>query len=155
MLIAYDIVCPQPQLAMIQTNGVMAALQALNPTYTFEVSCQHTTQPLNFVFNSNRTRQLHTLETIGDKVLDVALSKIGAKNLFTRELEVLLVSGDVDLVVHSLKDLPTTLPPGLAVGAICEREDPRDAVIFRADLCDRLVIVNTSHLSSPTYRRMV
>eukprot|EP00037_Helgoeca_nana_P020880 m.208911 g.208911 ORF g.208911 m.208911 type:complete len:366 (-) comp25432_c2_seq4:1555-2652(-) len=101
------------KLAMIQTEGVMATLQALNPTYTFE---------------------LHTMETIGDKVLDVALSKIGTKNLFTRELEVLLVSGDVDLVVHSLKDLPTTLPPGLALGAICEREDPRDAVIFRADL---------------------
>lgn len=47
--------------------------------------------------------QVHTLETIGDKVLDVALSKIGSKNLFTKELETLLLSGDVDFVVHSLK----------------------------------------------------
>jgi hydroxymethylbilane synthase len=83
--------------------------------------------------------QVHTLETIGDKVLDVALSKIGSKNLFTKELETLLLSEDVDFVVHSLKDLPTTLPDGLAVGAICEREDPRDAVIFRSDLSGKCV----------------
>ena len=63
-------------------------------------------------------------------MLDVALSKIGEKSLFTKELEVALASSEVDIVVHSLKDLPTQLPPGMALAAILEREDPRDAVVF-------------------------
>jgi hydroxymethylbilane synthase len=70
------------------------------------------------------------ISTIGDKILDVALSKIGEKSLFTKELEVSLQNGEVDFVVHSLKDLPTILPDGLVIGAISKREDPRDAVIF-------------------------
>jgi hydroxymethylbilane synthase len=64
------------------------------------------------------------------QVLDVALSKIGEKSLFTKELEVALAVNEVDAVVHSLKDLPTLLPPGMALAAILEREDPRDAVVF-------------------------
>ena len=58
------------------------------------------------------------ISTIGDKILDVALSKIGEKSLFTKELEVALLSGQVDFVVHSLKDLPTVLPAGLTIAAI-------------------------------------
>merc|ERR1740117_2377385 len=77
--------------------------------------------------------QVVTMETKGDKILDMALSKIGAKSLFTGELECLLAAKEVDLIVHSLKDLPTTLPVGLRLGAIGEREDPRDSVIFRKD----------------------
>ncbi|KAI8853506.1 porphobilinogen deaminase, dipyromethane cofactor binding domain-containing protein [Chytridium lagenaria] len=64
------------------------------------------------------------------QILDVSLSKIGSKSLFTKELEVALHEGTVDLVVHSLKDLPTTLPPGMVIGAILSREDPRDAVVM-------------------------
>lgn len=60
------------------------------------------------------------MTTIGDQILDVALSKIGEKSLFTKELERALEVEAVDLVVHSLKDLPTTLPDGMVIGAICE-----------------------------------
>ncbi|XP_072094375.1 hydroxymethylbilane synthase, b isoform X3 [Mobula birostris] len=69
------------------------------------------------------------MTTTGDKILDTALSKIGEKSLFTKELEAALEKNEVDLVVHSLKDLPTALPPGFAIGAICKREIPYDAVV--------------------------
>lgn len=61
-----------------------------------------------------------TMSTIGDEVLDRALSQIGQKSLFTRELEVALELNRVDLVVHSLKDMPTVLPDGMVIGAILE-----------------------------------
>ncbi|CAJ0951896.1 unnamed protein product [Ranitomeya imitator] len=70
------------------------------------------------------------MSTTGDKILDTALSKIGEKSLFTKELENALERNEVDLVVHSLKDLPTTLPPGFTIGAVCKRESPYDAVVF-------------------------
>ena len=57
---------------------------------------------------------------VGDKILDVALNKIGEKSLFTKELEVELEKGEVDLVVHSLKDLPTVLPENMVIGAILQ-----------------------------------
>jgi len=60
------------------------------------------------------------MSTIGDEVLDRALSQIGEKSLFTRELEVALEMLKVDLVVHSLKDMPTILPDGMVIGAILE-----------------------------------
>lgn len=70
------------------------------------------------------------MSTIGDRVLNVSLPKIGEKSLFTRDLEDALRRGGVDFVVHSLKDLPTALPPGMAIGAVLEREDPRDALVL-------------------------
>ncbi|KAL9550382.1 hypothetical protein MBANPS3_004751 [Mucor bainieri] len=70
------------------------------------------------------------ISTTGDRILDVALSKIGEKALFTKELEVALEDGRVDLVAHCLKDLPTTLPQGMGLGAILERENPNDALIL-------------------------
>jgi hydroxymethylbilane synthase len=60
------------------------------------------------------------MQTLGDKILDKPLPKIGEKSLFTKELEQALEDGSVDFVVHSLKDLPTSLPDNLAVGAICK-----------------------------------
>lgn len=72
------------------------------------------------------------IETKGDKILDRPLPEIGGKGLFTEELESALRSGDVDLAVHSLKDLPTDPAVGLKVGAVCEREDPRDAWVGAA-----------------------
>lgn len=69
------------------------------------------------------------IKTTGDKILDQSLSKIGGKGVFTKELEDALLSGKIDLAVHSLKDLPTVLPPGLRIGAITRREDVRDALI--------------------------
>ena len=72
---------------------------------------------------------LVTYKTLGDKRLDEPLSAIGAKGLFTKELEVDLLKGKTDLAVHSLKDLPTESPDGLLVAAVLEREDPRDALV--------------------------
>jgi hydroxymethylbilane synthase len=69
------------------------------------------------------------MDTQGDKVLDVSLSKIGDKGLFTQELEDSMLRGDSDFAVHSLKDLPTRLPEGLMLGCITEREDPADALV--------------------------
>jgi hydroxymethylbilane synthase len=72
---------------------------------------------------------LTIIKTKGDKILDAPLSKIGDKGLFTREIEHALLAGEIDLAVHSLKDLPTELPEGLTIGAVCEREDVRDVFI--------------------------
>jgi len=72
------------------------------------------------------------LSTKGDRVVDTALSKVGDKGLFTRELEEALVEGRIDLAVHSLKDLPTEMRPELTLGAVLEREDPRDALVGNA-----------------------
>ncbi|XP_032820357.1 porphobilinogen deaminase [Petromyzon marinus] len=101
------------QLARIQTDSVVALLQAQYPLITFEIVAMTTT---------------------GDQILDVALSKIGEKSLFTKELEKALEKNEVDLVVHSLKDLPTTLPPGFTVGAILQRENPQDALVLTPQL---------------------
>jgi hydroxymethylbilane synthase len=73
--------------------------------------------------------ELVTYKTAGDRNLTDPLSAIGAKGLFTRELEDDLASGAVDCCVHSLKDLPTEMPAGLVIGAILEREDPRDVLV--------------------------
>ncbi|MCY7272442.1 MAG: hydroxymethylbilane synthase, partial [Phormidesmis sp. CAN_BIN44] len=80
------------QLALVQTHWVQAQLQKAFPDRTFEV---------------------HTMSTQGDKILDVALAKIGDKGVFTKELEVGMLNQDIDFAVHSLKDLPTRLPEGL------------------------------------------
>lgn len=70
------------------------------------------------------------MSTHGDKVLDVALAKIGDKGLFTKELEDSMLQGDTDFAVHSLKDLPTRLPDGLMLGCVTKREDPADALVL-------------------------
>ncbi|XP_068173104.1 porphobilinogen deaminase-like isoform X2 [Antennarius striatus] len=97
------------QLARIQTDSVADQLKELYPDVGLEIVA---------------------MSTIGDKILDTALSKIGEKSLFTKELENALERNEVDLVVHSLKDLPTTLPPGFTVGAVLKRENPHDAVVL-------------------------
>lgn len=97
------------QLALVQTHMVRDALQALYPDHEFTIEA---------------------MSTLGDNILDKALSKIGEKALFTKELEVALANNKVDFVVHCLKDLPTMLPPGMTLGAIMEREDPSDALVL-------------------------
>lgn len=99
------------QLALIQTNHVISLLQnhyAPNE-YEFEVVA---------------------MSTIGDKILNQPLPAIGEKSLFTRELETALLNEDVDFVVHSLKDLPTTLPEGCTIGAVIKRDCPEDAMVL-------------------------
>ncbi|MBL1177712.1 hydroxymethylbilane synthase [Pantanalinema sp. GBBB05] len=104
------------QLALVQTEWVQAELQKAFPDRTFEV---------------------HTMSTQGDKILDVALAKIGDKGLFTKELEVGMINGDIDFAVHSLKDLPTRLPEGLVLGCVTERENPADALVVHEQHKDK------------------
>ncbi|MBV8206937.1 MAG: hydroxymethylbilane synthase [Acidobacteria bacterium] len=70
-----------------------------------------------------------TIKTTGDRIQDVPLAHVGTKGMFTKEIEEALAAGYVDLAVHSLKDLPTTLPAGFALAAITQRDDPRDVFI--------------------------
>jgi hydroxymethylbilane synthase len=69
------------------------------------------------------------MTTRGDQILDRTLSKVGGKGLFVKELEVAMAEGHADLAVHSLKDVPMTLPEGFSLAAVLEREDPRDAFV--------------------------
>jgi hydroxymethylbilane synthase len=73
--------------------------------------------------------ELMKIKTSGDKILDVPLANIGGKGLFVKEIEEALLRGDVDLAVHSMKDVPAELPEGLHISVILRREDPRDALI--------------------------
>jgi hydroxymethylbilane synthase len=95
-------------LALTQTGWLVDRLKEANPGTEFE---------------------LITFKTVGDKVLDVALSQIGGKGLFTKELEDALLAGEADIAVHSLKDMPTEQPEGLALACTPPREDARDVVI--------------------------
>jgi hydroxymethylbilane synthase len=120
------------QLALVQTHWVQAELQQRFSDRKFEV---------------------HTMSTQGDKILDVALAKIGDKGLFTKELEVGMLQGEIDFAVHSLKDLPTRLPEGLVLGCVTEREDPADALVVHAQHQDKQIdslpegaVVGTSSL---------
>jgi hydroxymethylbilane synthase len=94
------------QLALWQARWVKASLEALGEECRIEI-----------------------IHTTGDKITDVALSKVGTKGLFTKEIEEALLDSRIDLAVHSLKDLPTESPDGLTLAAIPAREDPRDAIV--------------------------
>ncbi len=120
------------QLALVQTHWVKEQLQKSFPEIAFEV---------------------HTMSTQGDKILDVALAKIGDKGLFTKELEVGMLNKEIDFAVHSLKDLPTNLPEGLTLAAITERENPADALVlhekYKGQTIDTLpegAVIGTSSL---------
>ncbi len=97
-------------LARTQSEWVANALRAALPELTIE---------------------LRIITTTGDRVLDVALSAVGDKGLFVKELEQALLAGEVDLCVHSAKDMPTETPSGLLLAAFPTREDPRDALVVR------------------------
>jgi hydroxymethylbilane synthase len=90
--------------------------------------------------------RIEIIHTTGDKITDVALSKVGTKGLFTKEIEEALLEGAIDVAVHSLKDMPTELPSGLTLAAIPEREDPRDALVGRrlSDLPQRARVGTSS-----------
>ena len=95
-------------LALWQAEHVRSRLSALDPALDISIEIIHTT---------------------GDKITDVALSKIGDKGLFTKELDRAIVDNQVDLAVHSLKDIPTAVAEGLELSAVLERIDPRDALV--------------------------
>jgi hydroxymethylbilane synthase len=112
------------------------------------------------LWQTERIRQLLTaaghaterieIRTTGDMVQDVPLSRIGSAALFTRQIDEAMLAGRIDIAVHSLKDLPTELPAGIAIAAIGEREDPSDALVGRGPLRWREVpegaVVATSSL---------
>ena len=115
-------------LALWQANSAKSSLQKQFPSLRVE---------------------LVGIKTQGDKILDVPLAKIGGKGLFVKEIEEALFSKAVDLAVHSMKDVPTDLPPGLHLAAILKREDPGDVLISRgqrrlAELKDKAVIGTSS-----------
>ena len=120
------------QLAMVQTHWVRDELSKAHPG--LEIS-------------------IEAMATQGDKILDVALAKIGDKGLFTKELEAQMLVDRADIAVHSLKDLPTNLPEGLMLGCITEREDPADALVVHQKHQDKTLatlpegaVVGTSSL---------
>jgi len=77
------------------------------------------------------------IKTTGDKILDVPLAQVGGKGLFVKEIEEALLRGEADIAVHSMKDVPTEFPEGLHLAVICEREDPRDALIMNRKLATK------------------
>jgi len=95
-------------LALVQAEGVKDRLERRHP---------------GLVVN------LEVIKTKGDKILDVPLAQVGGKGLFVKEIEEALLEGRVDLAVHSMKDVPTDIPPALSIAAITEREDFRDALV--------------------------
>ena len=99
------------ELAMIQSETIVAALKKLHPELEVQIT---------------------TMKTIGDKILDKPLPAIGQTNLFTKELETALAGGQIDLIVHSLKDLPTTIAPEMKVAVIFKRDKSTDAVVLHS-----------------------
>jgi hydroxymethylbilane synthase len=83
--------------------------------------------------------EIKIIRTTGDKITEVALAEVGTKGMFTKEIEEALAEEQIDLAVHSLKDVPTEIPPGFTLAAILRREDPRDAFCsVRYESMDRL-----------------
>ncbi len=98
------------QLALWQANWVKSELESRYPG--MEVT-------------------LTKIKTLGDKILDVPLAQVGGKGLFVKEIEEAMIRGEIDIAVHSMKDVPTEFPEGLGLSCITRREDPRDALISR------------------------
>ena len=86
----------------------------------------------------------------GDQLLDKPLFKVGGKGLFVKELETALLDGRADIAVHSMKDVPMLMPGGLTLGVICEREDPRDALVGCQDFSD---LAEGARLGTSSLRR--
>ena len=103
--------------------------------------------------------ELIKIVTKGDKILDVPLAKIGDKGLFTKEIEDAMLKGEVDIAVHSLKDVPSRLPEGLKLIAFSDREDPRDALLscgkYTLDTLPQGAIVGTSSLRRKAQLRIL
>jgi hydroxymethylbilane synthase len=117
------------RLAIVQTQIVMAEIQRVVPDLDLEMV---------------------TIKTSGDKIQDKPLDEIGGKGLFIQEIEAALLTGTIDLAVHSMKDLPVQIAPGLKIAAVSKREDPRDVLVsFDGETFDQLkpgAVVGTSSL---------
>ncbi|MBI5410002.1 MAG: hydroxymethylbilane synthase [Nitrospirae bacterium] len=103
--------------------------------------------------------ELRKIKTTGDMILDVPLAKVGGKGLFVKEIEDALLKKKADLAVHSMKDVPTDLPEGLHIAAICKREDPRDAFItqisnFKFQISNFKSLPQGAHIGTSSLRRI-
>lgn len=96
------------KLALTQTNWVIEQLKKLSDQFEYEIK---------------------EIITKGDKILDVTLSKVGGKGLFVKEIEQAMINREIDMAVHSMKDMPAILPKGFVIGSIPKRVDPRDVLI--------------------------
>jgi hydroxymethylbilane synthase len=121
-------------LALVQANAVRERLIAAFPSL------------------AARSVAIEVIKTTGDRVQDRNLADIGGKGLFTKEIEDALLGGGVDLAVHSLKDMPTVLPPGLVLAAAMPREDPRD-VLLSGDGCALMDLPRGAVLGTSSLRR--
>jgi hydroxymethylbilane synthase len=117
------------KLALTQTNWVIDQLKKLDASFDFEVK---------------------EIVTKGDRILDVTLSKVGGKGLFVKEIEQAMLDKEIDMAVHSMKDMPAVLPEGLVIGCIPHREDHRDVLISKDNVpFDQLkpgAVIGTSSL---------
>lgn len=117
------------KLALTQTNWVIDQLKKLGGSFEFEVK---------------------EIVTKGDRILDVTLSKVGGKGLFVKEIEQAMLDKEIDMAVHSMKDMPAVLPEGLVIGSIPKREDHRDVIISKGNIpFDQLkqgAVIGTSSL---------
>lgn len=129
----------QPQKLRIATRKSLLALWQANYV---KARLEH--------FHPGLNVELVPMSSRGDVLLDVPLAKVGGKGLFVKELEQAMLSGDADIAVHSMKDVPMEFPEGLGLAVICEREDPRDAWVSNTyDSIDELpegAVVGTSSL---------
>ncbi len=117
-------------LALHQTKEVMEQLSKLNPDREFAIQ---------------------TLKTQGDVAAEAPFSSLG-RGIFVKEIERALLEGEIDIAVHSLKDLPTTLPEGLTIGAVCSRADARDALVNRWD-CSLQELPSDARIGTSSPRR--
>lgn len=119
------------RLAVWQADWVQARLKELAPELTVT---------------------LQRIKTSGDKILDVPLAAIGGKGLFVKEIEEALLREEIDLAVHSMKDVPTILPDGLSILCVPAREDPRDVLVSR-DSCSLDQLPKGSRIGTSSLRR--
>ncbi len=119
-------------LSLTQTGLVRDALAAANPGVSFEIT---------------------PIVTTGDRIQDRALTEAGGKGLFTLELDEAMLAGRIALAVHSMKDLPTLLPPGIVLAGVPAREDPRDALICAREARSLADLPEGAHIGTASLRR--
>ena len=121
------------KLAVTQTNWMIDQLRTANPDVDFEIKI---------------------IKTRGDKVQNRPLDEIGGKGLFTKEIEDELLSGEIQMAVHSMKDMPAALPEGLMLAAPPIREDPADVLVTHADVCDLEELPKRAVIGTGSKRRI-
>ena len=120
------------KLALIQTNWVVEELKKANPEIEFEVK---------------------VIKTKGDLITHLPLHKIGDKGLFTKEIEQQLLDKEIDLAIHSMKDMPSTLPEGLKFANVPKREDPRDVLVLKEGYTNLDVLPKGAKIGTGSKRR--